>query len=219
MGGLVAKTHEAGAAPERVRASRVTPPKDRFDGLAKSGRVGAHRIVGRPRRFWIYTVVALLGVALLTGLGIAMIHVMGANLDNLTNEEPTPTKAPPEAATKLDPEAEVAVINGTSSPGFGAVVDGLITENGWGQILFSTEGETSDVQNSAIFYANREDEAAALGLAEELGGVAVFQNDGYFQQFGAKLTVLLGADYSGPGSGQMVAVEPDPEVEGPGADE
>ena len=200
----MAETHETDAAPGDARTSHVTPPKDRFDGLARSGRVGAHRIVGRPRRFWIYTVAALLGFALLTGLGIAMIHVTGANLDSLTSEEPAPTKAPPKVAPELDPEAGVAVINGTSSPGFGAVVDGLITENGWGKILFSTEGETSDVQNSAIFYANREDEAAALGLAEELGGIAVFQNDGYFQQFGAKLTVLLGADYSGPGSDQLV---------------
>ena len=82
----------------------------------------------------------------------------------------------------------------------------MITQNGWGQILFSAPAASSDVQISAVFFSKPEDEPAALALAKELGGVSTFQSSDY-DEYGAKLIVLLGSDYAGPGSDQLVLPE------------
>ncbi len=186
---------------------------DRFDRLHKSGRVGVHRLIGKPRRFWIYLVSALLGVALLTGAGIVFVQMSGSSIVDWSEEEVGPiAPVAPKVKAELDPEAPVVVLNGTSMPGFGAIVDGIITSNAWGLILFSGEAASNDVQISAVFYSSEADEAAALGLAKELGGVGTFQSSEY-DQYGARLVVLLGADYAGPGKEQFVAAEPAPEVE------
>lgn len=182
-------------------------PKDRFDGAHKYSRVGAHRLVAKPRRFLLYVLSALLGIVLLTAGGIIAVQVIGADVSSFVNEEAAP-EAPQLAAVKpeLDPEAPVVVLNGTRMPGFGGIIDGIITQNNWGKILFSTEAASDEVEISAVFYVSVADEAAALGLARELGGVSVYQSYDY-TDFGAKLVVLLGADYAGPGSEQFAPLE------------
>ena len=135
----MAEGHETRAAARRARAmaqpQRTSPPSDRFDDVARSGRVGAHRVIGKPRRFWIYLVSALVATALLTGAGVIALQVTGANLQNMGGSD-TPTEP-----------------------------------------------------------------------AKELGGVSTFQSSDY-DEYGARLIVLLGADYAGPGSDQLVVPEP-----------
>ena len=58
------------AAPGEQRP-RTTLPEDRFDRLPRRPRVGVHRLVARPRRFWQYLVASLLAIAVLTGAGIS----------------------------------------------------------------------------------------------------------------------------------------------------
>ncbi len=208
----MAEGHETRAAARRARAmaqpQRTALPSDRFDDAAKSGRVGAHRVIGKPRRFWIYLVSALVATALLTGAGVIALQVTGANLQSMggSDTQTEPTKKPVTVKPALDPTAPVVVLNGTGMDGFESIVDGAITQNGWGQILFSAPAASSDVQISAVFYSAPEDEAAALGLAKELGGVSTFQSSDY-DEYGARLIVLLGADYAGPGSDQLVVPE------------
>ena len=212
----MAEGHETEAAPsatgERHLPTRNTLPLDRFDKLPKSRRVGVHRVVGRPRRFWIYLVSALLGIALLTAAGVIVLQVTGTNFSSLTEELPKPTKAPPAVTPELDPTAQIVVFNGTPMPNFEAVVDSVITQNGWGQILFSSPAASSDVQISAVFYSDPADESAALALAKELGGVSTFQTSDY-DEYGARLVVLLGVDYAGPGSEQLVMPVPEEPAE------
>lgn len=195
--------------------------RDRFDNVSRSGRVGAHRIVAKPRRFWLYFFSALIGIALVTGAGIIAVQITGANVSGLwTTEEDRPAvPATPSVDPVIDPAAEVVVLNGTSMPGFGAIVDSLISQNQWGTILFSTDAAANDVEISAVFYASPDDEAAALGLARELGGVSIYQNEEYSQEYGARLVVLLGSDYAGPGSDQLVLADPAAPAEGGAGDE
>ena len=210
----MAEEHETRVAAREARAKaesqRTQPAGDRFDALAKSNRVGAHRVIGAPRRFWIYLVSALVGIALLTGVGIIALQVTGASLQNVTGSgtgsESKPTSKPASVKAELDPTAPVVVLNGTGMSGFESIVDGVITQNGWGQILFSAPAASSDVQISAVFFSKPEDEPAALALAKELGGVSTFQSSDY-DEYGAKLIVLLGSDYAGPGSDQLVFPE------------
>lgn len=199
---------------ERAQPQSLTGSSgDRFDSVVRSRRVGAHRIVARPRRLWFYLLAGFVAVVLLTGGGMVAVHFMGASVTNLWEEEVPPPPPAPVVKPELDPTAEVVVLNGTSMPGFGAIIDAIITENEWGQILFSTEAASNTVEISAVFYASVADEAAALGLAKELGGVSVYQSYEYSQQYGARLVVLLGADYGGPGSDQLVLADPSPAVQ------
>lgn len=222
-GERVAEGHETKAAPSdrgvdkssaatNSTASGSALPSDRFDNLPKSRRVGVHRVIGRPHRFWIYFVSALLGFALLTTVGVIVIQVTGADLKSLTESVPKLPKVAPAVAPVLDPEATVVVFNGTPMANFEAVVDGAITKNGWGQILFSSPANSNDVQISAVFYSDPADEAAALALAKELGGVSIFQTSDY-DEYGARLIVLLGVDYAGPGSDQLVFDSPEAPAE------
>ena len=149
----MAEEHETRVAAREARAKaesqRTQPAGDRFDALAKSNRVGAHRVIGAPRRFWIYLVSALVGIALLTGVGIIALQVTGASLQNVTGSgtgsESKPTSKPASVKAELDPTAPVVVLNGTGMSGFESIVDGVITQNGWGQILFSAPAASSDV--------------------------------------------------------------------------
>lgn len=181
----------------RKRRSSGSLPQDRFDRLPRSGRTGAHRLVARPHRFWQYLVAALVGVAVLTAAGVFALQNAGGSLPSFfdsTEEAPEVPQVKPE----LDPEATIAVLNGTETAGLEASVGQVITDNGWGQIGFTEVAATNDVSISAVFYVSPDDEAAAKGLAKELGGVSTYQSDEY-GQYGVRLIVLLGSDYAGPG--------------------
>lgn len=198
----MAQKNEGTSTP---RGARQDYPEDRFDRIPRSGRVGAHRITARPRYVWQYLVAALLGFALLTTVGIAIVSGLG-NVGKFTGDRPaTTSNAPSTPDAVLDPTATVAVLNGTEIPNLAAALDQLITQQQWGTILFSGSAAASDVQISAVFYSDPADESAAAGLAAELGGISTYQTEEY-QQYGARLIVLLGADYAGPGLDEAQAL-------------
>ncbi len=190
------------AANAGAQRGHDAPVNDRFEHVKHGGRVGVHRLSAKPRAAWQYLVAALVGIVVLTGAGILVVNLSGSSVTNWAEQQGAQAEpAAPKVKAAIDPTAQVVVLNGTPKPDLGAVVDGIITSNGWGQILFSDKAATNDVQISAVFYSDPADEAAALGLAKELGGVGTFQNSDY-DEYGARLTVLLGADYAGPGAGE-----------------
>lgn len=190
----VAQTSEHTA--ER-RDTRRDLPRDRFDEVKRSGRVGAHRITARPRYIWQYLIAALLGFALLTTIGIVAVHSIGS-AGKLSTNRPAAAGTSQAPQAELDPEATVAVLNGTTIPNLAAAVDQIITSEQWGQIRFSGSAAESDVAISAVFYSDPADEAAAGGLAAKLGGISTYITEDY-AAYEVQLVVLIGADYQGPG--------------------
>lgn len=173
------------------------PTQDRFERRSPGSRVGAHRFVARPRRAWYYVLAAAVGAAILTGAGILAVQGIGAGVTDLFEGE-KPEEVVKQVQAQIDPEATVAVLNGTETVNLEAEVAQAITKNEWGQIGFAEVAAARDVQISAVFYTSVTDEAAALGLAQELGGVSIYQSYDY-TKYGVQLVVLLGADYAGPG--------------------
>lgn len=183
------------AGPRRRRKMKI---QDRFDRPSRESRVGAHRYTAKPRRFWAYFLAGLVGIGILTGIGIFAVHSVGSSVTDLLDpQEPEPPVE--QVQPELNPDATIAVLNGTESDGLGFAVADAITDNDWGQIAFSEVAASRDVDISAVFYTSVADEAMALGLAKELGGVSTYQNYDY-TKYGVQLVVLLGADYAGPGS-------------------
>ncbi|WP_017793186.1 LytR C-terminal domain-containing protein [Leucobacter salsicius] len=188
-------------------------PEDRFDRVARTGRVGAHRVTARPRYVWQFLIAGLLGFALLTTVGVLVVHNIGAagKLPSLDRTPATTAPAKPEA--KLDPTATVAVLNGSETPNLAASLDKLITDEQWGQILFSGSAASQDVKISAVFYSDPADADAAAGLAAKLGGLSTYTTQDYVE-YGAKLVVLLGSDYAGPGLEEAASLTAERGAEG-----
>lgn len=187
------------ADPKADRRNRQGHPEDRFDRVERSGRVGAHRVTVRPRYIWQYIIAALLGFALLTTAGIVAVQVIGSVeslplLGNEGNEKTTPKPA----AAELDPDATVAILNGTPTENLASALGDIITNEDWGKVLYSNSADKSDVKISAVFYRDAADESAAKGLAAKLGGISTYSTEDY-GDYGARLIVLIGEDYAGPG--------------------
>ncbi len=176
-------------------------PADRFDEIPRSSRVGAHRVTAQPKVLWLYVFVTLAGAALLTALGIIGVNIANTtgSLPPLPSETREPVEEPAQVQAELDPEATVVLLDGTSADGELALrLAPIITDQQLGVILAAAPAASSDVTISAVFYADPTDEAAAHGLANELGGISTYPSTDY-TEYGARLVVLLGTDYAGPG--------------------
>lgn len=185
---------------------RQSYPEDRFDRVPRHGRVGAHRVTAKPRYIWQFVIAGLLGFALLTTIGVLAVHSIGSSgkLASLGTEQ-SRTPAPKRTEPKLDPQATVAVLNGSSTVNLAAALDTIITEEQWGKILFSGSAISQDVEISAVFYSDEADAEAATGLAAKLGGLSTYTTSEY-DEYGAQLVVLLGSDYAGPGLEEAAAM-------------
>lgn len=187
---------------ERSHASQAKGyPRDRFDDLPNSGRTGAHRVTALPRYAWLYVMGALVGAALLTTVGVLGVNLANSSgsLPLLPSQEPVEPEAP-KVTPLLDPAATVVILDGTSPTGEMALrLDPVITQEQWGIITAAGPAASTDVEISAVFYADPADEAAAMGLAQKLGGLSAYQSSEYAES-GARLVVLLGSDYAGPGA-------------------
>lgn len=181
------------------RGGRAEATVDRFDRLPKSGRVGVHRIVARPRRVWQYLLAGIVGTAVLVAAGILGVHSIGVEVAAGGAVAPPGGGAPPSDTAQLDPTATVAVLNGTASESLAAELDRVITGRELGEVRYAGNAEQRDIAISAVFYEAEEDAAAAAGLAAQLGGLSTYQTENY-SGYGVRLVVLLGGDYAGPGA-------------------
>ena len=195
----VTKEHEAAHGSRSRRSDSVSYPEDRFDNLPAGGRIGAHRVTAQPRVTWHFVLGGLIGAALLTTVGIVGVTIAGSS-DSL----PLPSSQGPSAGTdkvkpELNPEATVAVLDGTAAEGATAQsVAAAITDEKWGSIVLAGPAADPETKISAVFYAEPSNEAAARGLAEKLGGVSTYMNTDYASSE-SDLVVLIGSDYAGPG--------------------
>ena len=189
---------------------------DRFDDVPRDKKyVGIHR---RSRSSG--SVFAPIGIA----LGAVVLLVLGGlwfvdrSASNLTLEN----TAPPVIDGALDPQLEEApavaeepvveeavpvtdptqidtegltltVLNGTPAQGMAGRASQRLSDIGWPEAT-ATNADSTDVAQSVVAYSEGADKASALGIAQLLGleADAVVQTTAYP---GARITVVLGADY------------------------
>ncbi|NRD26896.1 LytR C-terminal domain-containing protein [Frigoribacterium sp. VKM Ac-2836] len=186
--------------------------RDRFDDVpADLDRVGAHRAEKRPGSGWIAFAWAALAVGVLVGAGVIYLGVANNSFQfvnpsssstaeaeapetetETTAPAPTPSVTPLTDPSQVDPSVTtITVLNGTATAGLAGSASDRLETAGW---VIGTQGNASErVETSTVYYSAAEDEAAARGLAQQLGITDVESSDAFP---GAAVTIVLGADYS-----------------------
>ncbi|MGC0370180.1 LytR C-terminal domain-containing protein [Microbacterium sp. SLBN-111] len=157
---------------------RSTFPRDRFDDLPdEGGRVGAHR-AQRPRsRGWAVFFWALLATVVLIIVGVFGVLVASGRISLGGEAEPTPTPTETTPAA-IDTSYSVLVLNGTADAGLAGNLRDQIVALGWsGDAVQTGDSDTTDFATTTVYYRGPEDEQAARGLADAIGGAEIAQSD------------------------------------------
>jgi hypothetical protein len=116
-------------------------------------------------------------------------------IDPPSNEQSPTQEQGPEAV--LDTSYTVLVLNGTAAEGLAEQVGDQLREAGFADELVNTsDSDVTDFADTTVFYVDVEDEAAARGLADAIGGAAVEQSTTYQSSDpeAKELTVVVGLD-------------------------
>ncbi|SDQ87901.1 LytR C-terminal domain-containing protein [Microbacterium sp. cf332] len=189
----------------------TTYPKDRFDELpADSVRVGAHRAENPRLRPAVLLFWAAAAVLVLVAVGIFGTLLVTGRIALF----PTSQSSAPAAETTVDAEPvidtsyPVLILNATTERGLANSVRDTVVGAGWSSdVVDAGEAGTQDFATTTIYYLTADDEGAARGLAEVVGGAAIEMSDAYPGPTnedgtpGKQLTIVLGADRLQGGDG------------------
>lgn len=162
---------------------------DRFDTRVRLRRVGVHRAPEtRWWRWWMTAIVAVAACVVLTAAGLWALSSLRAD------DAPTPTLAeqpdPLTDPSALPDDVTVSVLDGTGDAEAATAVAASLTDAGWPVAAEASADESLD--ETIVYYAGDDLQAAALGLVAQLGtGTVVPVEDPIA---GTPLTVALGAD-------------------------
>lgn len=113
--------------------------------------------------------------------------------------ESVETIAPaPEETGIVDTSYSVMILNATPDDALDDQMRDQLVNAGWAAgVVFAVDGASDDFPETTVYYVNEEDEQAAIGLANLIGGAAVQQDDFYAalnETDQAQLTVVIGLD-------------------------
>jgi hypothetical protein len=185
--------------------SRTSYPPDRFDDLPPdTGRIGAHRAENPRLRGGVVFLWAAIATVVLAAGGIFGTLLISDRI-SFTAPEPVPTAAPdPEVEPVVDTTYDVLILNATPEDGLATQVRETVLGAGWPAELVTAGGAGStDFPTTTVYYATPAEEAAALGLADVIGGAEVAQSEQYLppddpateeNEAVRQLTIVLGLD-------------------------
>jgi hypothetical protein len=177
--------------------ARGTTPRDRFDDVPLDlARVGAHRAPVRRRGLATFAWAAL-ATGVLVGLGVLGLGTIEQRVSATGDTGGgTTTSAAAAPAATVDPSATVVVLNATTTTGLAANAASTARADGW-KVRSTANADSTDVKVSTVYYGEKSQLGAALGLAKSLGiGKAPVQSDRFDVQGEKRLTVVLGADFA-----------------------
>ncbi|MFJ2542859.1 LytR C-terminal domain-containing protein [Microbacterium sp. NPDC087589] len=172
--------------------------RDRFDDVPRSsGRVGAHRAEAPGMNGWVVLLWSFVAALVLIIGGIFGSLVVMGRISLFPEAVPTASPAPVETGV-VDVTYSLMILNASPDEGLDEQMRDLLINNGWAaDVVFASDSESQDFTTTTVYYVAEEDELAALGLANLIGGAQVEQSDFYsdLNDTGAKqLTVVIGLD-------------------------
>lgn len=178
-------------------------PKDRFDDVPSAGRVGAHRAENPRMRAGAVLLWSAVATIILIVLGIFGSLLLSGRIELFpAGAEPVPTATTPAVEPVVDTAYQVLILNATDAAGLATQTKDAVVAAGWAadDVLASEAGST-DFPETTVYYVAPEDEAAAAGLADVIGGARTEQSDAYpsADPERSQLTIVLGVDRTGGG--------------------
>lgn len=183
---------------------KTTFPRDRFDDLpADTGRVGAHRAEQPRMRGWVVFLWAALATIVLVAVGIFGTLLASGRVVLFPTPSPTMTAAPV-VTPVVDTAYAVMVLNATPENGLATQLKDVVVAAGWAaDTVTAGDAGSDDFAETTVYYAYPEDEAAALGLAQVIGGAATAQTEVYQpvdNPEAKQLTIVIGLDRTAAGA-------------------
>ncbi len=195
--GMGIGTHDGRGTRRAVARGTTARLRDRFDDVPEDlARVGAHRAPARRGRGLITFAWAALATGVLVGagvLGLSVIENGVSSTGDTTSSSSTTASAAP--APTVDPNATVVVLNATTTSGLAARGAATAKSDGW-KVASTANADSTDVKLSTVYYSQKSQLGAALGLAKSLGiGRAPEQTTRFDVKGQSRLTVVLGKDF------------------------
>jgi hypothetical protein len=159
---------------------KTTYPKDRFDDLpADLARIGVHRAENPRLRAGVVLMWCALATIALIVIGIfGTMLATGRFAPGAEVPAPVADAAPVEAV--VDTGYPVLVLNATGEEGLASTVSDTIVAAGWSaDDVIAGEAGSDDFPATTVYYPTPDDEGAARGLAEVVGGTEVALSDSY----------------------------------------
>lgn len=176
-------------------------PRDRFDDVPETDRVGAHRAENPRMRGWVVLLWAALATIVLIVIGIFGTLIASGRIE--LAPAPTQTVTPaPEVAPEVDTTYDVMILNATPEEGLATQLRDVVVAAGWAdEKVTAGEAGSQDFPTTTVFYVDPADEAAAAGLAEVIGGAAIEESPAYppTSPDAPQLTVVIGLDRTAAG--------------------
>ena len=190
-------TAGAARADRKTMADRAPRPRDRFDDVPVDlARVGAHRAPVRRRGIVTFAWAALATGALVGAGVLGLGAIEGRVSGGATASTTTSSAAAAGPAATVDPDAEVVLLNATSTSGLAARASSAIAGDGW-TVTSTANADLQNLKTSTVYYGRAAQLGAAKGLAESLGITrAPVRSDRFDVQGRARLTAVLGSDYA-----------------------
>jgi hypothetical protein len=182
--------------------SKSTFAKDRFDDLPDTGRVGAHRAENPHMRGWVVLLWAAIATIVLIAVGIFGTLLVSGRIEIAPSSAASPSSTP-DVTPVIDTTFDVLVLNATGESGVATQLKDDIVAAGWAEeTVLASEAGADDFPETTVYYLNAEDQAAAAGLADVVGGARIEQSEVY-QPAGEgekQLTVVIGLDSTDAGA-------------------
>ncbi len=189
-----------------------TFPRDRFDDLpADSARVGAHRAENPRMRGWVVFLWAVVATVVIVVVGSFGTLIATGRVTLFPT--PVPSAMPTAEVTPvIDTDYDVLVLNATPESGLASQMKETVIAAGWSpDAVVEGEAGSSDFETTTVFYAFPEDEAAAAGLAQAIGGAEIEQSEAYQpvddpstadvdESLSKQLVIVIGLDRTAAGA-------------------
>lgn len=146
---------------------------------------------------WIVLLWSFVAALVLIVAGIFASLVFMGRIDLFPEAEPTAVPTP-EVTGVVDTTYAVLVLNATPEEGLDVQIRETLVNGGWPAdgVSYGAAGST-DFAQTTVYYVQDDDELAALGLADAIGGAEVVQSDFYADpddEDQKQLVVVVGLD-------------------------
>lgn len=161
-------------------------------------------------------------VVLLWSAAVALVLIVGGIFGALVMMDrisfgPEAGPAPEQTqgtAPVIDTTYRVLILNATPQEGLVESVRELLLAEGWkAEDVFGSAGSSQEFDKTTVFYVDEADAAAAMGVADAIGGAEVQQSDFYEGQNVSdqpQLTVVIGLDRATPATSKSEDTEEAP---------